>query len=104
MKINNPRFDRAKIVTIGDSKYLETSYAIDEKEFDKWKLNISKYASQPANLLLPIKTEFRRTAMCGHTGTATVTYVSPRSIISTTPTSSLKKYMIDTAKKLNLQK
>lgn len=72
VKINHPKFTKAKIISSNNEKYLQTQLALDQKEFDKWKLATSKYHETPYNLLLPIKSSFSRTAMCGHTGNATV--------------------------------
>ena len=47
IKINHPRFSKSKIVTNGNEKYLQTSFAIDEKEYDKWKLSCSKVLVRP---------------------------------------------------------
>jgi hypothetical protein len=99
VKVNHPKFTKAKIVTNNSEKYLETQIAIDEKEYDKWKLATSKYQEPPYNLLLPVKSTFHRTAMCGHTGNATVPSTLPRSTTRTTPTSSPKRSMTVEAKK-----
>ncbi len=86
-EINHPRFSKSKIVTEGEEKRLQTSFSVDEKEYDKWKLAVAKYPSLPSNLLLPLNSSFSRTGMCGHTGTATVILVLFRSTTTTTPTS-----------------
>ena len=99
VKINHPKFSKAKIVTNNSEKYLETQIAIDEKEFDKWKLATSKYQEPPYNLLLPVKSSFQRTAMCGHTGNATVSISLSRSTTKTTPTCSPKRSTTEEAKR-----
>ena len=104
VKINHPKFSKAKIVTNNSEKYLETQIAIDEKEFDKWKLATSKYQEPPYNLLLPVKSTFQRTAMCGHTGNATVPASLPRSTTRTTPTSSLRKSTTEGARRPDRRK
>lgn len=104
VKISHPRFTKSKIVTSKEERYLETSFAIDEKEFDKWNLLVNKYGSQRNNLMLPAKTSFNRTAMCGHTGNATVLLSLARCNTRTTPTSSLRKSMTAGARNLSLLK
>lgn len=90
-EINHPRFAKSKIVTEGEEKRLQTSFSVDEKEYDKWKLAVARYPSFPPNLLLPLHSSFSRTGMCGHTGTATVTPVPLRLTTTTTPTCSLRR-------------
>lgn len=104
VEINHPNFSKSKIVTEGEYKRLRTNIAIDEKEYDKWKLSSSKYVSPPSNLLLPLDSSFKRTAMCGHTGNATVILLSFSSTTQTFPTCSQKKSITGEAKNLALLK
>jgi hypothetical protein len=91
IEINHPRFLRSTIVTLNAQKHLQTSQAIDQKEYDRWSLALKKYSPLPDNLLLPHDHAFNRAGLCGNTGTLLVS-PSPRSSpTTTTPTSSAKK-------------
>jgi hypothetical protein len=59
-----------------NEKYLQTSQAIDEKEFSKWKLSLEKFKNIPSHLLIAKKHDFSRTGLCGQTGTLLVLFFS----------------------------
>ena len=76
VKINHPRLQQSKIITLQEDKHLQTTLTIHEKEYNKWKALLSKVEKPPHNLFLPVKHTFSRTAMCGHTGNAIVPFSS----------------------------
>ena len=91
IEINHPRFLKSTILTHNALKQLQTSQAIDQKEYDRWKQALKKYSAVPENLLLPIEHNFSRSGLCGNTGTLIVIRFPHSSPTTTTPTCSAKK-------------
>jgi hypothetical protein len=77
IEISHPRFVRSKIISRDGQKYLQTSQAIEENQYEKWQAGLAKFKPIPDSLLLPKTHAFSRTALCGNTGTLQVT-LQPR--------------------------
>ncbi len=73
IEISHPRFIRSKIISRDGQKYLQTSQAIEEKQYEKWRASLAKFNQIPDSLLLPKTHNFSRNGMCGNTGTLQVT-------------------------------
>ena len=47
IKINHPRFQHSKVISLHNQRYLETNFTINEKEYDKWKVLVAKVQKTP---------------------------------------------------------
>jgi hypothetical protein len=72
VQIDHPRFENARVSESKGDLSMITTMSIEEKEYNKWKQELSAVKGTPDYLLMPKSHQFSTKGFCGSTGTLTV--------------------------------
>ena len=71
LRMSHPKFQQAKLITLGDERVLRATVGADSKTYNDW-VEWQELKPYPQFLLVPLRYSFSTKALCGNTGAATV--------------------------------